>query len=168
MWEQQPLWADRRGESEGPALEIGGPGGLSCPTGHRSWVTWERRRTGGLGGPGPGSSFRQPLHTNTPPWFPGRGEGTWDPPSAAGWPALPRAVLGSQGGSHLAAPRPPFPYARTVDSTDLPAGFAAHSHCLLSSPSKFGISFSLHSKTLSPPPRGGDRLTEVKATITVR
>ena len=62
----------------------------------------------------------------------------------------------------------PFPYSRTADSTDLPAGSAARSHCLLGSPSKFRISFSLHSKTLSPPPRGGDRLTEVKAPITVR
>lgn len=108
MWEQQPLGADRCRESKGPAFEIRGRGGLSCPSGHRSWATWERRRTGGLGGPGPGSSSRQPLHTNTPPWLLGRGEGTWDPPSTAGWLALPRAVLGSQGGSHLAASPPHF------------------------------------------------------------
>lgn len=162
MWEQQPLGADRCRESKGPAFEIRGRGGLSCPSGHRSWATWERRRTGGLGGPGPGSSSRQPLHTNTPPWLLGRGEGTWDPPSTAGWPALPRAVLGSQGGLHLAASPPPTSLRMHGGLHRPPRGLC----CTQPLPTQLPL--EVQNLLQSPPPRGGDRLTEVKATITLR
>lgn len=79
-------------------------------------------------------------------------------PSVRGRVAGPAPGCPGVTGRHASGRTPrPSPYSHTVDSTDLPAGSAAHSRCLPGSPSRFRISFSLHSKTLSPEAETGSQ-----------
>ena len=114
------------GEREGPALEVGRRGDMSCPCGPPVLGDLGTKTDQRPGRPRARLVLlATATHKHASP-APRQGGDVG--------PSVCRQVAGPAPGSHLATPCPPFPYVWTVDSTALPAGFPAHSCCSLSSP----------------------------------